>query len=156
MLFSIELDSKLPTSGASSKSMDVEKLFGVYGGVIFWAGNSGKPSEIRWRFWAETWVEWFKQLCPEMQVFRRQGDLVACFCHFFRTDLIFAQHLWSSDILDSNKLKTIVSRSDSAASLNFTPWPCLKYCRRTWKIGAGAFHLWLPSSLAPSFLGSQR
>ena len=34
MLFSIELDSKLPTSGASIKSMDVEKLFGVYGGVI--------------------------------------------------------------------------------------------------------------------------
>ena len=51
MLFSIELDSKLPTSGASSKSMDVEKLFGVYGGVIFWLFSDA----TNWR-------------CPEMGI----------------------------------------------------------------------------------------
>ena len=34
MLFPMETDSKLPKSGASNNHMDVEKLFGVYGGVI--------------------------------------------------------------------------------------------------------------------------
>ena len=35
MLFPIEMDSKLPASGASQYNhMDVEKLFGVYEGVI--------------------------------------------------------------------------------------------------------------------------
>ena len=43
MLFSIDMDQKLPASGASittdmhtDAAMDMERLFGVYGGAIFW------------------------------------------------------------------------------------------------------------------------